>query len=52
MKQFWLAAAAASALASAAVAADDPLAAPRMGAWGYDAAGQDKSVAPGQDFFG
>ena len=55
MKQFWLAAAAASALATGACsaqAADDPLAAPRMGAWGYDDAGQDKSVSPGQDFFG
>ncbi len=53
MKTFWLAACAASALATAAVSAPaaDPLAAPRMGPWGFDAAGQDLSVAPGKDFF-
>lgn len=55
MKRFWLAAAAASVLATAAPsasAADAPsLDAPRMGAWGYDLAGQDRSVSPGQDFF-
>jgi putative endopeptidase len=53
MKSFWLAACAASALATTAFAAPaaDPLAAPRMGPWGFDAAGQDTSVAPGKDFF-
>ncbi|HEX5378249.1 MAG TPA: M13 family metallopeptidase N-terminal domain-containing protein, partial [Phenylobacterium sp.] len=54
MKAFWLAAAAASVLATAALpalAAGDPLAAPRMGPWGFDAAGQDRSASPGQDFF-
>jgi putative endopeptidase len=58
MKSFWLAACAASALVTSAVAAQsanpvaaDPLAAPRVGPWGFDAAGQDLGVAPGQDFF-
>ena len=66
MKTLWLAAAAAAALSSApALAADSaPVAAtasaasaatltqaPRMGSWGFDLAGRDTSVAPGQDFF-
>jgi putative endopeptidase len=54
MKSSWLAAVAASALATAALpayAADDALKAPRMGPWGFDAAGQNLSVSPGQDFF-
>ncbi len=51
MKSFWLAAVAACALATAAHAADPSLTAPRMGAWGFDASGQDKAVSPGQDFY-
>jgi putative endopeptidase len=41
------------ALATAQPAASvaDLTAAPRMGPWGFDSAGQDKSVAPGQDFY-
>ena len=30
--------------------ADDPLAAPRFGAWGFDTAAEDRSVKPGDDF--
>ncbi|CAN7511541.1 peptidase M13 [Phenylobacterium sp. LjRoot225] len=66
MKTFWLAATAAAALTSAAPAfaedagpatvAASPAAAalteaPRMGSWGFDLAGRDPGVAPGQDFF-
>jgi putative endopeptidase len=53
MKSFWLAACAASALVTGALAApaSDPLAAPRMGPWGFDAAGQDLATSPGKDFF-
>ena len=58
MKSFWLASASATALAAAipaaALSADAPATltdAPRMGPWGFDLAGRDTSVAPGQDFF-
>ena len=56
MKTNWFAACAASALVLAALpatAADAPdlAKAPRMGAWGFDLAGRDTAVAPGQDFF-
>ena len=56
MKTFWLAACAASALALGAVpalalAADDISKAPRMGPWGFDAAGQDLAVSPRDDLY-
>jgi putative endopeptidase len=64
MKTLWLAAASAAALlvaAPVAFAADSATApetpirdltkAPRMGPWGFDAAGMDRSVKPGDDFF-
>jgi len=64
MKTAWLAAACAAALAIAAqpaLAADaaaanapapkDLTKAPRMGTWGFDLAGRDTSVSPGQSFF-
>ena len=56
MKTNWFVAAAASALILAALpatAADAPdlAKAPRMGAWGFDLAGRDPAVTPGQDFF-
>ncbi len=58
MKSFWLAAAAAAALLSAAPSGAqtaDPAAdlskAPRMGPWGFDLAGRDAAVTPGQDFY-
>jgi putative endopeptidase len=65
MKTSWLAAAATAALACAApvlAAAATPAApaastpnvlteAPHMGAWGFDLAGRDAAIAPGQDFF-
>ena len=54
MKTFWLAACAASALALGAVpalAADDISKAPRMGPWGFDAAGRDLSVSPRDDLY-
>jgi putative endopeptidase len=37
--------------APAAAAAADLAKAPRMGTWGFDLAGQDRSVKPGDDFF-
>ncbi|MDE2355183.1 MAG: M13 family metallopeptidase [Alphaproteobacteria bacterium] len=51
-KAMWLAAAAGLVLAaSAALAADDAsLQAPRYGAWGFDLAGRDLAVKPGDDF--
>jgi putative endopeptidase len=62
MKSPWLAAAAAAALLAGApapsLAADAPAAAhdlskaPRMGAWGFDLAGRDAAVTPGQSLFG
>jgi len=63
MKTLWLAAAATAVLAVAAPALADSAAsvpanaraaliqAPRMGSWGFDLAGRDTTVAPGQDFF-
>ncbi|MFD3265567.1 M13 family metallopeptidase [Phenylobacterium ferrooxidans] len=54
MKTYWLAACAASALALGALpalAADDLAKAPRLGPWGFDAAGRDLTVKPGDDFF-
>ena len=56
MKTSWLAACAVSALLLAALpaaAADAPdiAKAPRMGTWGFDLAGRDTAVAPGQDFY-
>ncbi len=54
MKTFWLAACAACALALGAVpalAADDMAKAPRMGPWGFDAAGQDLTVSPRDDLY-
>jgi putative endopeptidase len=35
----------------ASVPVDDLAKAPRMGTWGFDLSGQDKSVKPGDDFF-
>jgi putative endopeptidase len=57
MKRLWLCAAAAGALsvstapAQAQTPAPDLTQAPRMGPWGFDTAGQDTSVKPGDDFF-
>ncbi|MDP3748056.1 MAG: M13-type metalloendopeptidase [Phenylobacterium sp.] len=56
MKTLWLGAASAAALICAsapALAANAPdlSQAPRMGPWGFDAAGRDLSVAPSKDFF-
>ncbi|WP_332764730.1 M13 family metallopeptidase [Phenylobacterium sp.] len=56
MKTLWLGAASAVALICAsapALAANAPdlSQAPRMGPWGFDAAGRDLSVAPSKDFF-
>ena len=60
MSRFWLAAPAAAVLwAGQACAAPDPAAAapqaaiatPRLGPWGFDLAGRDLSVRPGEDFF-
>ncbi|MDP3854984.1 M13 family metallopeptidase [Phenylobacterium sp.] len=56
MKTLWLGAASAAALICAsapALAANAPdlSQAPRMGPWGFDAAGRDMSVAPSKDFF-
>ena len=60
MKRLLLSAAAvailAGAFAGASIAADtatptDVAAPQRMGAWGFDLAGRDTSIAPGQDFF-
>lgn len=52
MKTSWLAGAAlALVLTAPALAADAPSDAPRMGAWGFDLAGRDLAVSPGQDFF-
>ena len=52
MKSFWLSACAASvlSLAAASACAEDTLAAPRMGQWGFDMAGRDLSVSPGDNF--
>ena len=52
MKRFWLAACAASVLVLAATSAssEDSLGAPRMGPWGFDLAGRDLSVSPGDNF--
>src|SRR3569832_2950118 len=36
---------------SALPAADSAVAAPRFGTWGFDTAGMDKSVRPGDDFY-
>jgi len=33
------------------LAQTDPLAAPRMGPWGFDLAGRDTTVSPGEDFY-
>ncbi|OYU71314.1 MAG: peptidase M13 [Alphaproteobacteria bacterium PA2] len=54
MKRFWLAACAASVLALAATSAssEGALGAPRMGPWGFDLAGRDLSVSPGDNFSG
>jgi putative endopeptidase len=67
MKTTWLAASAAAALLAAAPAASfaagaattapqapgrDLTKAPRMGTWGFDRAGQDPAVTPGQTLFG
>ncbi|MDR3510656.1 MAG: M13-type metalloendopeptidase [Caulobacteraceae bacterium] len=45
---------AAGAAPAADAAADDTIgvATPKYGAWGFDAGGEDRSVAPGTDFFG
>ncbi|UTP39276.1 peptidase M13 [Phenylobacterium sp. LH3H17] len=56
MKTLWLGAASAAALICAstpalAANASDLSQAPRMGPWGFDAAGRDLSVAPSKDFF-
>ena len=59
MRMTWLGAGAAVALLAAGPtwaqpapgARDDLAKAPRFGAWGFDLAGRDPSVAPGQDFF-
>jgi putative endopeptidase len=58
MKTLWLGAAAAAALATAlptfplaADATPDISKAPRMGSWGFDLAGRDAAVTPGQDFY-
>jgi putative endopeptidase len=52
MKTLWLAAAAAAALlATPALAAGDLIQTPRMGTWGFDLAGRDMSVSPGQSLF-
>ncbi len=56
MKTLWLGAASAAALICAstpalAANATDLSQAPRMGPWGFDAAGRDLSVAPSKDFF-
>ena len=48
MKRQLLAAMCACAMAMSAVAADDK---PQYGAWGYDSAGADVNVRPGDDFF-
>ena len=44
-------AAAADAPAAAPATTEDLAKAPRMGTWGFDLAGQDRSVKPGDDFF-
>jgi putative endopeptidase len=55
MKTLWLCAAAAGALSISTADAQGPAPdlsqAPRMGPWGFDTAGQDTSVKPGDDFF-
>src|SRR5690606_14469307 len=51
MKTYWLGAVAAAALAMAAQPAAAFGRAPRMGTWGFDLAGMDRSVEPGDDFF-
>jgi putative endopeptidase len=56
MKTVWLGAASAAALLVALPAAaqspgQDLSKAPRMGIWGFDLAGRDPAVAPGQDFY-
>lgn len=52
MKTLWLAAATAAALlATPALAAGDLIQTPRMGTWGFDLAGRDMSVSPGQSLF-
>ncbi|MES2895000.1 MAG: M13-type metalloendopeptidase, partial [Pseudomonadota bacterium] len=56
MKTLWLGAASAAALICASTPAlagnaPDLSQAPRMGPWGFDAAGRDLSVAPSKDFF-
>lgn len=52
MKRFWLSACAASVLAMAAssASAEDVLSAQRMGPWGFDMAGRDLAVSPGNNF--
>ena len=45
------AAALAPALSFAQEAPVDPSVTPRFGTWGFDAAGEDKAVKPGDDFF-
>ena len=59
-KRFWLASCgalvlSASMLASAGARAQtapiDPSVTPRFGTWGFDAAGENRSVKPGDDFF-
>jgi len=55
MKTLWLGAAAAAALLVACPAMAQPgqdlSKAPRMGTWGFDLAGRDTTVSPGQDFY-
>ena len=61
MKRLWLCAAAAAALTASSAAtpsfaadaapAADVAKAQHFGAWGFDLSGQDKTVAPGQDFY-
>ena len=40
-----------AAAAGFALAQTDPLAAPRMGTWGYDLSSRDTKTAPGEDFY-
>jgi putative endopeptidase len=46
-----LAVAAVTWVAAQTLGASDPLTAQRMGSWGYDTTGGDKTVAPGDDFY-
>ena len=53
MKRLWLCAAAVCAISVAAIAADitpDSLKAPRFGEWGFNLAGRDQAIKPGDDF--